>query len=70
MAMQRAAAVADTAANIRNAPLALPLASLNQPMSEGPTNPPTLKAVFTRAIPAAAAVPRSNAGARHKKGGT
>ena len=70
MLMQSAAARIDTAAKIKKAPFVLPLLSLNQPMSDGPKNPPTLKAVFTNAMPAAAAVPRSNAGARHKNGGT
>jgi len=68
--MQSAAAAADTAANTKNAPSVLPVLSLNQPISDGPKNSPTLNAVFTRAIPAAAAVPRSNACVRHKKGGT
>ena len=70
MTMQSVAAAADIAANIKNAPFVLPMASLNQPISNGPRNPPTLKAVFTRAIPVAVAVPRSSAGARHKNGGT
>ena len=56
MAKQSAAADADTAANIKNAAFVLPVASLNQPISDGPRKPPTLKAVFTRAIPVAAAV--------------
>jgi hypothetical protein len=67
---QTIAAVSGKPARKRNGPLVLPVASLNQPTTDGPMNPPTLNTVFTRAIPAAAAGPRSSRGGRHKNGGT
>ena len=53
-----ACSLIDTAAKNKKAPFVLPLLSFNQPMSDGPKNPPTLKAVFTNAMPAAATVSR------------
>src|SRR5690242_10671216 len=65
-------AAADTATRLRttSAPFGLPVASVNQPTTEGPANPPRLKTVFTKAIAAAAAGPRISEGARHRNGGT
>jgi hypothetical protein len=64
-----AAADPATTARTASAPFGLPVALVNHPTTEGPTNPPRLNTVFTRAIAAAAAAPLVSAGAKHRNGG-
>jgi hypothetical protein len=68
MPTQIPAATSAIAARQRNAPVSPPVVVFKNPITFGPTNPPTFPIALTRPIPTAAALPPNSIVGRHQNG--